>query len=499
MNREIPGYYYDVDKNRYFKIEASKTAPSNAPWSADNVKRRKLADQEAEAARKRIEKSRTLIRRSKALTEPLTGGFLHRELGRVGPEVPVLAWVRGVREKGKVSLSPLQNAPQANISLLYIGNHDRKRGYGVAYGTLDEQTLLGCYIPRDSRDRIDNSRIDSYRFGGLIPRTEEAIRCLQMSSLRYHQPTHKMLLTSRAPGSTVGISYFSPGLSDPLSDEPEWLIGASDFFIQTALQTPNPECVANTCTPAPASSDLICVIGTSHGIMQFHKDESLRWTVPASHIGAGHGRRSSRIRPGTGSVFTLDFQPGNHHVVFAGGRSDRLSIADLRTPPEQWESIRHRSSVAHVRALNDRQILAAGPYNAMALYDIRFCKPRSSSRLGPAAISRSHAPLISFPTFRNEAHLHFGFDVEPSLGIVAAANDNMRVGLYSLNSGRKLACPPVDAIIGRRMIKALAFQTLPRDVNPSLFMGVGPELVKYSFGVRDIEKGPGGATISDEE
>jgi len=46
-----------------------------------------------------------------------------------------------------------------------------------------------------------------------------------MSSLKYHEPSHTMLLTSREPGLRIGVSYFDPVVSSAGDSEPEWVIG----------------------------------------------------------------------------------------------------------------------------------------------------------------------------------------------------------------------------------------------------------------------------------
>jgi WD repeat-containing protein 21A len=38
--KEIPGYYYDHEKNRYFKIMPNKAVGSNNPFSADSIMKR---------------------------------------------------------------------------------------------------------------------------------------------------------------------------------------------------------------------------------------------------------------------------------------------------------------------------------------------------------------------------------------------------------------------------------------------------------------------------
>lgn len=322
-----------------------------------------------------------------------------------------------------------------------------------------------------------------------------------MSSLKYHEPSHKMLVTSREPGPRVGISYFSPALEPVPESGPEWVIGGGKFSLdhvqfppQGVLDEPsntyttchtadhyenfglisnNWDCGANTCTPAPPSSNLICVIGTTDGILKFQPQGPLMW------VSTGPSPQPKGSRFELGDIFSLDFLRGDHNVIFAGGRSNRFSLIDMRAPANQWDKIRHKSSVAHVRSVNDHQVLAVGPRNAMSLYDIRFRRSRPNG----------HQPLLTFPGFRNEAYVHFGLDVEPELGLVAAAHDDFRVGVYSLRSGRRLACPVVDAERDKLVVKGVVFQTLPGDRNPSLFLGLGQEVRKYSFGVRDDENG----------
>lgn len=51
-----------------------------------------------------------------------------------------------------------------------------------------------------------------------------------MSSIRYHRPSHKILLTSREPDHSCGLYFFSPLLSEETDYRPQWLLGESMFF-----------------------------------------------------------------------------------------------------------------------------------------------------------------------------------------------------------------------------------------------------------------------------
>jgi len=100
---EIPGYYYgiaaalcffyvraltwkraDKEKKKYFKVQASSTAPPTSSYSSQDVKRRKTRDERAEARALGMVRRKGCIQRSKVLEAPSAGGFLAREHGQGG-------------------------------------------------------------------------------------------------------------------------------------------------------------------------------------------------------------------------------------------------------------------------------------------------------------------------------------------------------------------------------------------------------------------------------
>ena len=220
-------------------------------------------------------------------------------------------------------------------------------------------------------------------------------------------------------------------------------------------------------------------------------------------------------------------------VIIAGGQSRNICLIDMRCPEREWMAsyIRHTSSVAHVKSTSEYEILAAGPMNAMAIYDVRFdrycnyspdttaCGDRhpyphnrgGSARGGTgggrtATPAKGTTPVVEFPEYKNGPHLmQIGFDVlhgrdNSGVGIVAAAHDDGTVGLFSLRSGLKLRSPAVDGIRlpgTGNIVKSLMFQTLPGDVHPSLFVGQGSVVKKYSFGMRYRKKG--GRVFEEED
>ena len=223
----------------------------------------------------------------------------------------------------------------------------------------------------------------------------------------------------------------------------------------------------NTCTPAPANSDLIYLLGTSREILGLRREGPLECIMPPE----------SEDDDRAFDTFSIDFKPHDVNTFFAGGRYSRLWMIDLRCPPDEWDWWQPRSpAIAHVKALNEHHVLAAGIKSEMCIYDVRFQKKETTQ------------PIVKFYDYKNEEHLDIGLDVNRSAGVVAAAHDDGKVAVYSLHSGHRLKAGDVDGIAADGPVKSMMFQTMPREKEASLFVGAGPYIQKYSFGTADKDE-----------
>jgi hypothetical protein len=277
----------------------------------------------------------------------------------------------------------------------------------------------------------------------------------------------------------------------------------------------SPASTIHALQPAPYGSRLTCIAGTDRGVVQL-RDQELSWLTPPADWSPrrfrGRTQPSKDRAPWQGDILSVDFlTPNNPEVILAGTRSSHVCVLDLRTPPGEWSAegntLKHASSAAHVRCVGPYTVLAAGPQNAMALYDVRFLQrqqlqqQQQQQQNPPANWGRGGEgegggrrrrqgnctrPVVEFPSYCNQEHIHIGLDVltEPgygSAGIVAAAHGDETVGLYSLGDGSRIPAPAVDGIKAHAVVRSLMWQTLPGDQHPSLFVGEGPWVRKYSF------------------
>lgn len=131
----------DQEKKKYFKIEKAQTAPAQAEWSSEAVKRRKTEAAAEKAVRRRREQTRRHVRRDARF---LPGGFaapgmLGREIGGMGyaastssgrsgaVDVGVTSWAGGISRMGSMPFgSP--RCDGRNLSCLWVGGGEGGEG-----------------------------------------------------------------------------------------------------------------------------------------------------------------------------------------------------------------------------------------------------------------------------------------------------------------------------------------------------------------------------------
>lgn len=253
---------------------------------------------------------------------------------------------------------------------------------------------------------------------------------------------------------------------------------------------------ARVAPPSHGGSALAAVLATSNGVVRVTDGEQpIQPLVPPEEQSAARGFKG---RSPPQDILAVDWHPTNPAVVFAGARDGRLLRADTRAPrwgPGGWESCLHRSSAAHLRAIDDHQILAAGPRGAMAVYDLRWLAGGLHRRSGMGRGGREARPVATMVEYRNAARLDLGLDVATiggGMGKAAAAGmDDGTVGVFSLRSGKRLKAGAVDDVrLGDgAVVKSLQWEKMPWERETSLWVAIGAEVRKFSFGLDDGEDG----------
>ncbi|RDW83196.1 hypothetical protein BP5796_04687 [Coleophoma crateriformis] len=481
---DIPGYYYDQDKKKYFKIQAGT---SGSAYSSRDVKRRKVLDAEAEAASERSARQQGRIRRSAILNAPSAGGILEREYGRsrqddvnasvlarglcqqndlkwnrvmlsgVPPIRPIINPIFAIHQRPDIGVS----TADYHLGMVAVGLISKPSFDDLICASLEanddfaanENTLLS--IRANLEDSNDEDSDYAQRIGAaegvLVPGF--FVGRGMSTSLSVHEETSQVLMTWLASSDASGIGLTSFGYDNVTGNDqmrPRVQLGpgtsrGSDVSVYSSAA-------------APASSSLLFAIGTSHGVLQVDKSsQDVRWITPKFPESAKMTDQVANPR----DVFALEFLRNDPSVLLSGGRKGILGITDLRIPifDARADTIQHPSSITHIRQINDHAIIVAGLNSSLCHYDLRFRKVQTPA--APAWRAKSTrqtqvnnvlytAPILQYHDYHNPSLIPIGFDIDVESGLVAAAQQSQTgldvgcVHLYSLRTGNLLRSMPGD-------------------------------------------------------
>jgi WD40 repeat protein len=167
------------------------------------------------------------------------------------------------------------------------------------------------------------------------------------------------------------------------------------------------------------------------------EDFVLGTSVAAIHlVPSPHSLQKTEYRIKS-DVFATCFLPNTSPTFLAGSRDGDIRLFDVRTSPQSRPDIvlRHGSTVTHIRALSQVGVVVNG-LQRVANYDLRFPHPRSPSS-GFAHATKA-TRVYDKAAREKEFMIGRGFDVDPTSGVMAVADHEHWVNLFSLATGERL-------------------------------------------------------------
>jgi len=136
-------------------------------------------------------------------------------------------------------------------------------------------------------------------------------------------------------------------------------------------------------------------------------------------------------------VFAVEFLPTDPYPFLCGSRDGDMRLFDVRVNSTTRPDIivRHGGTITHIRALSAQSILVNG-LQRCATYDLRFPHPRSPSS-GFAHATRA-ARVYGKVVGKDASMIGLGFDVDADRGVMAVADQEGWVAMWSLETGEKL-------------------------------------------------------------
>ena len=424
--REIPGYYFDAEKNKYFKIQAHHKVPSGAKYSTSTVNHVRAAEQrDRKAVDDAIERKQTLVKRSSVLQHAGVAGI---GLSRETADDVIL--------RRRSLLDTRARAHGSRLIIDWERNWERLIGKDIVssfvYDALSEDLMVGHINEHSGHTLSTMSHSKRHVYHPV-----------------YAQPRSEVTSISISPGrvalaTTLGGTSPNPrnaGLSGGIPAEVHIMMLTSDE--EDHVQTGN------------SRIRLACDLRVSF----FWHDETDIWSSAAnSFIGSessfavgmsdkvvlysngDRGWNDNNERMATQSdAFAVEWlQP---QLLAIGQRDGIVKLWDTRSSGHAAAALalQHSGAISHIKSADSQRIVVHGrcTEDALCMYDLRYTTAmKPSKRKRDADGVRQQRVSQALLVYENEGNVRpVGFDISVDSGLVAAVDSKNKVQLYTLHNG----------------------------------------------------------------
>ncbi|KAG9788610.1 hypothetical protein KCU95_g7268, partial [Aureobasidium melanogenum] len=432
--REIPGFYFDAEKGKYFRVQANHVAPQGAKYSQENVRKEKEQSRKRKRSAAHRQKRETqTVRRSKILDSASAAGIgLWREQGRshfANYEARISALASQFRGYESLSLKSCESC----------GKRDNIHDFCV------DEELDAILMALGSRNFGRVQWIGQGQNTYDIAAFRSDISSVAVSQSR----TLVATAYDRAHPGNVFVAGMAGSIdmegAPPILDSPApsySMLGGPE----TALWTASP-------SPAGSARDVIA-IGSSEGVYMLSSNGD-----PLQH----HPLRED--------VRSIDWLTPN--VAVGGTRSSPVYLWDARARGTSLR-FKHTSGVTGVRSLGDGSRVLVSGFKGTSIYDTRMAfKPK-----GPHSPSAALLHLAPIKTEQPSVAMDLVADAQ----LLATADDDNVIQLHSLCSGKLVgSLSGANPRNEKGRISRLRFIGTPNGT-PTLIACQGSRLYEWSWG-----------------
>ncbi|KAL1636919.1 hypothetical protein SLS56_001016 [Neofusicoccum ribis] len=398
---ELPGFYYDRERKKYFKIQPTHRLPLGAKYSTDAVKREQAENNKRKREEEHEIRVRTqTVKRSSVLPHP---GAWNIKLELYGLKADPNA-------RAKALASGFQADTFVDPKVQWASHVSRD--LGVRCFDYDAETRTLITGVEDKHHLLLSTFVDpNLSSRRITPKWHQRdFQALTSTVSSVHiTPHRRVVVTTRGSSSPAEIQISSLRFQESVLDRV--------YMDSTVNLTPNSHTTIFASAPNPFSSGPeIVAVGTLGSVIRLEEG-------PSSWAGTTAFEKGPNKRPDA----ALALQWLGPHSLSAGFRSGDIVLYDARSKGHKTR-LQHLSSVIGIkRGDHDSQLVVAGLKSTMCLYDLRMIKDHKATR-----------PVFRFQDYENSYTEASGFDVHQLSGLVAAAQENGYVQLYSLKNGSKI-------------------------------------------------------------
>ncbi|KAI8086722.1 uncharacterized protein BX664DRAFT_336611 [Halteromyces radiatus] len=406
---DIPGYFYDQNKKRYFKIMPS------GPYSLASINQAKRKSEKIQLQQKKDNIRQNKRQHLCVNTSSILTFYRQRA---IQASLPARSMIKYATTSAYTQLTP-----QGQVDLSLLENNHRATCTNMVVSNSSSSSSSQC----GSDILIGYKGGSIVRYGFQVTPYFQAWKTSQawqtdsdITSLHFGQSTHDafqpVLGTSMGQGSTRPnqLWRYSLPLTPPLTNDNVDRIEFNNNNISSyqsvidplLLPEPRWDCSfvrrKDTFWTSFITDDIILVGGERH---MFILSSSFDFI--------------SQI-PSPSAVFATQLSQHQPRVAWMGCRNGRILLVDNRIQHKSpQQKYRLDSAVTHLKPLEDvssgHSILAAGMNGSISLWD-----------------TRKHSPLRRFYGHSNEHTRQLAFDVHSDLHLLAMSGDDNKVRLWSL-------------------------------------------------------------------
>ncbi|KAJ5493390.1 hypothetical protein N7539_002136 [Penicillium diatomitis] len=396
MNVEIPGFYYDPEKKKYFKIQANHVAPPGAQYSKESVKRKRNEHQASLA------------------------GFQPRS--PMAKYAVLAANILQEQEKRAKVNQRLERETVRKPSLLHHPLMAVERELGSRWSS--------TAVMKERQARVYVSQLKRRKLHKFEPWPSPF-------NIRHvlRNPRSGALITTTLDSGPDGDSFLAPRLL-PNPDEGGDYRWPSEFHHPLKIHLPQTLWCSAAC---PVGDKALFAIGTSDGLHTLEGLTSM-WTVSQKPFRKddSNGARGFRRHGNSSHASVQAVEWISPDVVVSGLRNSNVFLYDVRNG-ESSLRLQHSQSVTKIRKADPWRIVVGGhntvcdgylfklrtsshpahaPSMQVEMYDLRYVAKCLHSK--PKPMSGSHnstRPYLSFKDFTPEEIPDL--DVSSELGLLA--------------------------------------------------------------------------------
>ncbi|ORY02179.1 hypothetical protein BCR34DRAFT_667752 [Clohesyomyces aquaticus] len=425
--REIPGYYYDEEKKKYFKIEAAHLAPTSK-YNADNIRKlTKDKKTEAQKSKRHQQIVKETVRASYKCLTSFEISSLQREIGHHARTSFSVQnhWPGAIASGLKTGIAIAETQP------LYW---DRDPSSGTLYLGYNDGSVRSLDRDTSTHHSLSNSQPSKLRCYNAMKFSSPINKLTSEISSVHYLPLSRTLLVTSLGGERPAAIH----LSNPCIDPP----GVAEQFTPRGIATiwtssPRPHSLSESpINPSsiPAAALEIVAVAAQTTLMVLTLNEAGSWGSETA------------LKLDT-DILALEWLSPTS--ISLGCRNGSIYLYDTRSRGSTL-ILTHPTPITQIRRADDfTRLVCSGLSHTLFLYDFRMPQQKTSNRTLKRKRHRQRKdpddksfpspsiPLLTFP-YSNRASMNLGLDVHAGVGLVAGMDEEERIVIWSLRSGQEL-------------------------------------------------------------